>query len=72
MPVKCEFCGMEYQEPPGKFCDRCGRALSRFNVELADTEEVEHKRCLKCGHRNPLDARICSNCGEMLHDRHIS
>lgn len=64
---KCEFCGYQYQAPPGKFCDNCGRVLSRINIEKED-DAPEFKKCLKCGHRNGLDARICTNCGELLRD----
>jgi rRNA maturation endonuclease Nob1 len=66
MPIKCETCGAEYEESPGKFCANCGRTLSRFHLEM-ETEEEEKKVCLKCGHRNPMEKRFCDNCGELLH-----
>ena len=71
MPMKCEFCGMEYETPPGKFCDRCGRVLARFNVEPENEDVTDFKKCKKCGLRNPLEARVCSNCGELLHEQQI-
>jgi len=71
MAIKCEFCGMEYETHPGKFCDRCGRVLSRINFEPDNEELIEHKKCLKCGHRNSLEARICINCGDLLREPEI-
>ena len=64
--TKCEYCGYVYTSPPGKFCDNCGRVLSRFNIEK--DEEIALKKCLKCGHRNPMEERLCKNCGELLRD----
>ena len=72
MAIKCETCGMEYEEPPGKFCERCGRVLERINLELEDDSDSEHQKCNQCGHRNPLDARVCANCGELLYQQRIS
>jgi hypothetical protein len=66
---KCEFCGYEYQTRPGKFCDNCGRALSRLNLQRE--EEIRIKKCLKCGHRNPWEERLCVNCGELLRDQEL-
>ncbi len=73
MTIKCEFCGAEYEKPPGKFCDRCGRILSRIdpNAEPPAEEETEYVKCLKCGHRNQLDATVCLNCGERLYERKV-
>ena len=68
MSIKCETCGMEHETDPGKFCERCGRVLSRFNLELDPVDqEDEFKKCLKCGHRNNKDSDVCTNCGEKLH-----
>lgn len=66
MPIKCEFCGMEYENDPGKFCERCGRVLARMHLE-AESDAPDHKTCLKCGHRNAPDATICVNCGDLLY-----
>lgn len=70
MPIKCEFCGMEYENPPGKFCDNCGRVLTRLTLGPME-EEPQLKRCMKCGHRNAADVRICINCGELLYTPQI-
>lgn len=67
MPIKCEFCGMEYETPPGKFCDRCGHVMARFNVE-AENDEQQYVKCHKCGHRNNLEAKVCVNCGELIYE----
>jgi rRNA maturation endonuclease Nob1 len=67
MPFKCEFCGTEYENPPGKFCDACGRVIQRLNLDR-EPESEEFKKCLKCGHRNKMEARVCWNCGELLRD----
>jgi len=70
MAIRCEFCGAEYEEDPGKFCDKCGRVLSRFNIEIPNEEgEQDHVRCTKCGHRNEKDAIMCVNCGERIYER---
>ena len=66
MPIKCEFCGAEYETPPGKFCDNCGRVLAR--VHLPKEEDMQLKQCLKCGHRNAIEERLCVNCGELLRE----
>ena len=66
MPIRCETCGQEYEESPGKFCARCGRALERFNVE-PEPDEDDKQKCLKCGHRNPLENKFCDNCGELIY-----
>jgi len=71
MPVKCEFCGAQYEKSPGKFCDKCGYALSRTDVEAVETDQSNFKRCLKCGHKNPEDAIVCWNCGERLYERQM-
>lgn len=68
MTIRCETCGMEYENPPGKFCERCGRVLSRFNLEIENNDDPAFRRCNKCGHRNSLEARVCQNCGELLHE----
>ena len=69
MPYRCEHCGAEYEEWPGKFCERCGRALARIHFE--PEEEEEKKRCGKCGHLNPPDKTVCINCGEKLYIRKL-
>jgi len=56
---------MEYDEPPGKFCERCGRVLEKMHLE-PELEE-EKKKCLKCGHQNPMENKVCDNCGDLLH-----
>lgn len=69
MSYVCEFCKKEYEEWPGKFCDRCGRVMARLNVE--PEEEIPLKRCGKCGHRNEPEKKVCDNCGELLHDPNL-
>ena len=71
MPMRCEFCGMEYETPPGKFCDRCGRVMARFNVE-PESDEAHFKKCNKCGHRNSVEATVCVNCGDLLKEQQLS
>ncbi len=71
MPViKCEFCGKEYDEDPGKFCDQCGRALSRVGFEY-EGETGGLVRCKNCGHRNAPDAEVCINCGERIFEKQM-
>jgi len=71
MPViKCEFCGTEYEEDPGKFCDKCGRVLSRMTFD-APEDGGEMVRCKNCGHPNLPDAEICTNCGEKIYERQM-
>lgn len=67
MAIVCEFCGKEYEESPGKFCDQCGRVLARasFTPEV----EEEKNKCMKCGHLNSMDSTICVNCGDRLYQR---
>lgn len=70
MAIRCEYCGKEYEEDPGKFCDQCGRVLSRFNIETSPEDNaVDYKKCMKCGHRNDVEATVCLNCGDRLYDR---
>ena len=72
MGVKCEFCGAEYETPPGKFCDQCGRILARFSIEPEPDNSGESRKCHKCGHGNAMDATICVNCGEMIHEPRLA
>jgi len=72
MGIKCEFCGAEYETPPGKFCDNCGRVLARINLEVVEGGESEFQNCPKCGLRNRLEDDICVNCGERLYLRRFS
>jgi len=69
MSITCEHCRKVYEEWPGKFCDRCGRALTR--MDLNDEDDDVYKKCGKCGHRNTEDKRLCDNCGELLHEPQI-
>jgi ribosomal protein L40E len=66
MGIKCENCGMDHKEDPGKFCERCGRVMDRLNIE-PEGDASNFQVCGQCGHRNPLDLKICQNCGELLH-----
>lgn len=63
--IRCEFCGTVYENPPGKFCDKCGRRLTRVMPAPAD-ESAQAKRCPLCGHQNKLEARVCVNCGQLM------
>ncbi|MBN2495222.1 MAG: hypothetical protein JXR96_11560 [Deltaproteobacteria bacterium] len=67
--MKCEHCG--YEQPGGKFCDNCGRMLTRILVEEEPAEEAPVAaalvsiRCHRCGHEQ-AGGRICEACGIML------
>ncbi|MFO8057209.1 MAG: zinc ribbon domain-containing protein [bacterium] len=66
--IKCEYCGKEYEEDPGKFCDYCGRVLAR-RIFGTGEEGGESVRCKNCGHPNEPDATVCTNCGEKIYER---
>jgi rRNA maturation endonuclease Nob1 len=70
MAIKCEACGMEYEQSPGKFCDRCGRVLARLSFD-AGNGEPDYRRCHKCGFTNELDATVCKDCGELIHEPQV-
>ena len=68
--IRCEFCGTVYENPASKFCDTCGRRLTR--VMPAPVDESAHaKRCPLCGHQNKLEAQICVNCGQLMRLRNL-
>lgn len=71
MALRCEFCGKEYETDPGKFCDQCGRVLSRISIE-PEAEGADFNRCHKCGCANPLENRVCKNCGDLIYVPQIS
>ena len=69
-PIRCEFCGAVYENPAGKFCDKCGRRLTR-TMPAPPGETVLAKRCPVCGHSNKLEARICVDCGQLMRLRNF-
>lgn len=66
-PIRCEFCGMEYTTPPGKFCDQCGRRFTRVMPDVAP-EGSEYHRCPQCSHRNRIEVQICAECGNLIRE----
>ena len=66
--IRCEFCGTVSENPTGKFCDQCGRRLTRtMNEDRGDSTDAV--RCLQCGHRNKPGTRICVECGNLMRFR---
>ncbi len=64
--MRCEHCGAEQAE--GKFCDNCGRMLSRVKLKTKKDESKPSERsgrCHQCG-RLSKDP-ICRNCGIPVH-----
>ena len=49
--VVCPACGA-HNDAGAKFCDNCGKPLSRT--------------CPACGALNDADAKFCDNCGKQL------
>ncbi len=70
MNIKCENCGFDHKDDPGKFCERCGRVMDKTD-RGAQEEEVAFNVCGLCGHRNPLELKVCQNCGELLHSARL-
>lgn len=52
-PVVCPFCG-HLNSPNSRFCNQCGKALTRI--------------CPKCGKKNDLSSTYCNACGTKLDD----
>jgi ribosomal protein L32 len=68
--MKCEHCG--HDQPSGKFCDSCGRILTRIRHDEPDDAQEDQQagqarvhKCHRCGHEQS-GGRICEGCGMML------
>ena len=62
--MKCEHCG--HDQESGKFCDKCGRFLTR--VKLDDPDDGAPPavlKCSKCG-SSQTSGKICDKCGLLL------
>jgi rRNA maturation endonuclease Nob1 len=65
--MRCEHCGAE--QANGKFCDNCGRMLTRVIVEETAEEAAAAKITasgpLKCSHCGTQQSggHFCDNCG---------
>ncbi len=68
--IKCEFCGAEYEDPAGIFCDNCGHKMEK-KMQAPEEDPLDYVRCNLCGWKNALDTRICVNCGERIYQRQI-
>lgn len=72
--MKCYNCG--HEQASGRFCDRCGRMITKIKLEADASEEQGSARdkyeedrpqrlqC-KCGHIQ-IQGRFCDKCGMML------
>jgi len=69
-PIRCEFCGTVDENPAGKFCNTCGRRLTRAMPAPAEGTGPA-KRCPLCGHLNKLEVRVCANCGQLMRLRNL-
>jgi len=69
-PIRCEFCGTVDENPSSKFCNTCGRRLTRTMTQPV-VETIQAKNCPLCGHYNKLEARICANCGQLMRLRNL-
>ncbi len=65
--MKCEHCG--HDQASGKFCDACGRFLTRIKLEgpkdAGDPVPPAVMKCSKCGH-SQTSGRICDKCAVSL------
>ena len=68
--MRCEHCG--HEQAQGRFCDNCGRMLTRIRLEPEDTETASPQRpappqvrCSHCGHQQ-AGGRLCAQCGMQL------
>ena len=58
MLIKCPECGKEISDKSEK-CINCGFPLAQYKK---NDNSAPKRRCINCGHENPLDAMECSNC----------
>jgi hypothetical protein len=64
--MRCEHCGAE--QSTGKFCDRCGRMLTRVRVETPVAEPTAGRKVrpqilkCSCGHQQS-EGHFCDSCG---------
>jgi primosomal protein N' len=67
--MKCEHCG--HEQASGKFCDNCGRFLTRVKLDTGEPEtgrladQPSELKCSKCGNTQ-TSGRFCDKCGMML------
>jgi len=67
--MKCEYCG--HEQASGRFCDACGKMLTRVIVEADDRADKQagsgprQVKCRYCGHTQ-AQGRFCDGCGMMF------
>jgi ribosomal protein L32 len=68
--MKCEHCG--HEQSSGRFCDACGRVLTRVIVEAEGGGDMQpggsaprQVKCRYCGHLQ-AQGRFCDGCGMMF------